>query len=355
MHPSASTDPTVVRISSPADILGVLPHRLGFHPRESLVVVCLEGARRRDRLVMRADLVPSAHDDAVVDDLVARAEHAGATAAVLVCYTEAPAEPGEGLARTGLVEALGDRFEAHGINVVEALLVRDGRWWSYLCDVESCCPLSGSPLPAELSPAAAHYAAEAVAQGRSVLADRDELERGITPSDHAVAVAVREQALAAAGDELMQAVGSGGLEEASRRTVARVRRLVATQAAGGCAVEASDAAFVALGLRDRRTRDEVMTLVLDHEPGVLVGLFSELARRTGDVDAAPVCTVLAWAAYADGGGALAAVAAERALRCEPGYRMAELVLDGLSRMVPPSAIRDMTADVRAELETRAGD
>ena len=33
---------SVVRISAPADILGVLPYRIGFHPSESLVVVCLE-------------------------------------------------------------------------------------------------------------------------------------------------------------------------------------------------------------------------------------------------------------------------------------------------------------------------
>ena len=35
----------MVRISGPADILGVLPYRIGFHPSESLVVVCLEGPR----------------------------------------------------------------------------------------------------------------------------------------------------------------------------------------------------------------------------------------------------------------------------------------------------------------------
>jgi hypothetical protein len=100
---------------------------------------------------------------------------------------------------------------------------------------------------------------------------------------------------------------------------------------------------------DKRARDEVMTLVLDHEPSVLVALLTEIARRTDDVDAAPVCTVLAWAAYADGGGALAAVAAERALRACPGYAMAELLLEGLDRMVPPSRVRTVAAEVRAEL------
>jgi hypothetical protein len=52
-------------------------------------------------------------------------------------------------------------------------------------------------------------------------------------------------------------------------------------------------------------------------------------------------------AYARGHGALASVAAERALRCEPGYSMAKLLLDGMDRMVTPSELRDVSASVRA--------
>ena len=104
-----------------------------------------------------------------------------------------------------------------------------------------------------------------------------------------------------------------------------------------------------LGLHDTRTRDEVMTLVLDHDPAVLVALFSEMARRTDDIGAAPVCTVLAWAAYADGSGALASIAVDRALRCQPGYRMALLVLDGLNGMVSPSTVQRISRRVRADL------
>ena len=58
-----ATAKTIVKISSPADILGVVPHRVGFHPAESIVVVCLHGPRRRDGLVMRLDLAPPEHDD----------------------------------------------------------------------------------------------------------------------------------------------------------------------------------------------------------------------------------------------------------------------------------------------------
>jgi hypothetical protein len=347
MTSPASPDPVVVPISSPADILGVLPHRLGFHPSESLVMICLEGPRRRDRLVMRADLAPPEHDGALVADLVDRAVHIGASGAVVVCYTETPAR-GPGLAREPLVTALCDRLRARGVGVVEALLVCGGRWWSYRCQDERCCPRAGTPLPAELTPAAGRYAAESVALGAAVLADRKALVKAIEPSDHAVAVASRAQAATAAEQTLLAAVAAGGLEAAARLTVETACRLAAERAAGPSTVDPADAALVALGMHDKRARDDVMTLVLDHDPAVLVALFTEIARRTDDPEAAPVCTVLAWASYADGGGALAAVAAERALRACPGYAMAELLLEGLDRMLPPSYVREVASHVRAE-------
>lgn len=347
MTSSAADDPMVVKVSTPADILGVLPHRLGFHPQESLVVVCLEGPRRRDHLVMRVDLVASRHDAAVVADLAERVRHAGATAAVVVVYTETPFD-GE-LARADLVRALLDRLRRRRIDVIEALLVQGRRWFSYQCEDETCCPAVGTPLPDRLTPAAGRYAAEAVAQGAVVLADRESVQRSVEPSDHPVAAAVREQAADAAGELLMDAAVDGGLGGACALTLATLRRLVATWSDGARDIDPVDAAVVAVGMHDKRARDEAMTLVLDHEPGVLVSLLTELARSTGDQEAAPVCTVLAWAAYADGGGALAAVAAERALRAQPGYSMAELVLEGLHQMLSPRAVRRICEDVRAEL------
>ena len=43
------------------------------------------------------------------------------------------------------------------------------------------------------------------------------------------------------------------------------------------------------------------------------------------------------------------VAAQRALRTEPDYLMAQLLLDGIGRMVPPSALLEVAAHVRADL------
>ena len=350
----------MVKISGPADIVGVLPHRLGFHPTESLVVVCLDGPRRRDRLVMRLDLVPERHDEAVVDDVVRRLQHLGASGAALVCYTDDPLGPADergrpALPRAALVDGVGEALAALGIGVIEAVLVNRGRWYPYQpCRDETCCPPGGQPVPVEPTPAAALYAAETVLQGGSVLASRESLRRSIEPSDHAVAVAVRDQAAAVADRRLLDVETELGVDAARDLTLATVHRLVQDWSDGRCDLDPDDVALVAAGLRDKRARDEAMTLVLEHEPAVLVSMLTGLARRTDDARAAPVCTVLAWAAYAGGGGALASVAVERALRCDPGYEMARLVRAGLEGMVPPDAVRAVARAVRTDLGLEGG-
>ncbi len=341
-----NSDPTVVKVSSPADILGVLPHRLGFHARESLVVVSLHGPRRRDELVMRFDLPGVCHDDELCREVVGRLRQRAADATVLVCYTEA-AGPKFGLTRAPLVRALRRALGRAGIEVVDALLVRDGRWWSYLCRDVACCPPEGSPLPAAPTPAANLYAAEAVARGQVVLADRFALERSIEP------VAVDLIAAAQVAERMVGKLEAGDVQAVHRLVRPAVDRLVEAWGAGNCAIDDDEALIVALGLRAKDVRDEVMTLVLDHDPELLAGLFTELARRTPDILAAPVCTVLAWCAYAAGSGALAGVAAERALRVEAGYEMAELILAGLAGMQPPAMVREISALVRAELTAEA--
>jgi hypothetical protein len=342
---------SVVRISAPADILGVLPYRIGFHPSESLVVVCLEGPRRRDRLVMRVDLPGAAEQRGVAADIAERVAHVGATSSVVVVYTE-DADAGRGrtrLAGAGLVQALRSAFRRHEIHLHEALLVRAGRWWSYLCHDPSCCPLEGTPLPEEPTAATLRYAAEAVAQGERVLADRDELRRSVEPSDHAVATAVRRLAgkeTAALVDDVLAEGGSPGLRALTMATLARLRT---RWARGDRRLEPADAALVLLGLHDKRARDATMTGVLDDDADTLLDLLGALARQADDADAAPVCTALGWVAYAHGHGALAAVAAERALRCAPDYSMAQLLLDGLDRMLGPEHVRAVSEAVRAEL------
>jgi hypothetical protein len=343
--------PSVVRLRGPADILGVLPYRLGFHPTESLVVVCLDGPRRRDRLVMRLDLPPAAEEHEVAVELAERVAHVGASAALLVVYTGARSRARRGrLARSGLVRGLRQALADRRVRLHDALLVTDGRWWSYLCHDPVCCPMSGTPLPAEPTEATVRYAVEAVAQGEIVMADRAALRRSVEPSDHGVPRAVREQAALAAEQVLIAAAQDGaGLDGVRELTAARFQALRDRWQRGDRRLPPDDAALVVLGLHDKNCRDAAMTAVLDDDGESLVDLVGALVRQADDPDAAPVCTLLGWVAYAAGNGALAAVAAERAVRCEPGYAMAELLLESMDRMVPPDHLHRISRAVRRDL------
>ena len=156
-----------ISISGPAELVTIVPFHLGFQPERSVVVICLEG--RAVGLVARLDVVgPSEAAQAAV-----QVSHAvrrdGATSVVLVSYEE---EPGE--ARP-LAAAVGAALGLIGIEVMEDLIVLDGRWY---CAREDDCPDGGVELPAPADvPGVAGY----VAAGRSVLGGRAAMEALVTP------------------------------------------------------------------------------------------------------------------------------------------------------------------------------
>ena len=191
------------------------------------------------------------------------------------------------------MDSLVERLAAYDIGVVEALLVRGGRWWSYQCSDQACCPTSGSALPSELTPGASHYAAESVRQGTVVRSDRAALEGSIEPARNRVAAAVRAQAARTAEDSVLAALARDGVAAPGCLALATLRRLVAEWSSGRREVSPEEAALVALGLRDKLARDEAMTMVLDGDSGLLVALLTDLVSRVDGSDAAPVCTLLA--------------------------------------------------------------
>jgi len=154
----------LVRLSTPGDIANAVPHLCGFVPTESLVAISLRGQRRRVGLTLRIDL-PGVD---AAEEIASRLGHDGAAAAVVVVYTS---DGSSVFPRSGLVAALSDALERRGIVVLEALLVRSGRWSSYTCSSPRCCPVAGTPL----GQAPGVLAALSAYDGRAVLRDRGEL------------------------------------------------------------------------------------------------------------------------------------------------------------------------------------
>lgn len=313
---------TVARVTSPADLAASVPELLGFTPSESLVVLALHEPRGRLGLTMRFDLADA---ELGLSDIPARLEHVEATRAALLVFTGSTGE----LPHGALVDALTDGIEARGIRVMEALLVREGTWWSYTC-TGSCCPASGTPVTPAHEGLPGLLAAERVLAGRTLMGSREELVASFQPV-LPLGPDVRLAQLDVAAEDLLDDVVDDR-EGAEAAAVGRLRRALRDPAA----MTAQESARCLVALRLVAVRDEVLSWVpaqADEVRELAVALC-----RSAPLEA-PALTVLGAAAYAQGGGALARTAFEAALAVDPEQRMAALLQEALAGQVPPSQVR----------------
>ena len=162
-----------ITLRGPGDVLAVLPYQLGYHPRRCVVAVSLRG--RSVGLVARTDLPPDDDVASTVGALLGPLCRDGATSVIVIGYEDEPDTSKPSL--LALVELL----EAAAIEVVDVVVVRDGRRYSSVCS-KPCCPPEGVPLP---EPADVPAVAEFVARGRSPLPSRDAVE-GLVAADPAL-------------------------------------------------------------------------------------------------------------------------------------------------------------------------
>ncbi|WP_320068275.1 DUF4192 domain-containing protein [Micromonospora sp. RTGN7] len=313
-------------VRSPADLIAAVPYLLGFHPADSMVVVALRG--RRIVFAARADL-PGPGDDpldpaAHLADVIARQ---GAESATVLGYGDAPRV-------TPAVDAVRRSLAAAGLAVLDALRVTDGRYWSYLCDEPACCPPEGTSYDT----GASEVSAAAVFAGQVALPDREALTGQVAPFDGPARVAMRK-----------------AVDRAERRLATLLDEAPEADLLGGRALRRAGTLAVREAMRrrgERLTDDEVawLTLLLTHLPirdhawertdgrERDVALWTDVLRRAErDLIAAPG-SLLAFAAWRAGQGALAAVALERVIEAHPDYSLALLLDDLLRRGVPPSEL-----------------
>jgi Domain of unknown function (DUF4192) len=300
---------------------------------------------------MRVDLVDPEYDERFAAETAARVAADRAGAAIVVCYTDAPAEA-DRLPRASLVDEVGGQLLRRGIELAEALMVRDGRWFSYTCS-QSCCPPEGTVIPAVAEGVVAQLEAERVLSGRTILASRDDLEASVRGPVALRRIAL-EQVYDRVGEAIVTEIIDGGVDAFARHTVA-VARNAFDEYADGHDLDDDDAARIVLGLRDKVARDELATWGLDGRADELIAFLTELAQRALDDDAAPICTVLASVVYQHGGGPLVTIALERALRSDPGYEMARLLEAMLLGQLPPAKLRAIIRDTRPEVRRQLGE
>ncbi|MEV1173882.1 DUF4192 domain-containing protein [Nonomuraea sp. NPDC049784] len=323
-------------LTTPTDILAAVPYLVGFHPKSSLIVIGLD--RRRAKVVARWGLP---FPPGTLTALEPVFDREGVTEIVIVGYG-----PGE-LVTPAVDEArlLAAKTEVH---VGEALRAHEGRYWSYICDLPTCCPAEGTPYDLSTS----QIAAEATVRGLVALPDRESLERTIAPITGPVRMAMRRATADAitgfqTGLTTTPNLGTFATQYVSE-SLARVRSALRTHEEGG-RLDDADAAELGLALAITRVRDEAWTLMQDSH----ALLWKDLTRRLEPRFTPPAASLLAMAAWRAGNSVQATIALERALAIDPSYSMANLLMHALQNLLSPTILRGRLP-TPAELDAAMG-
>ncbi|MGY5049270.1 DUF4192 domain-containing protein [Streptomyces sp. 900105755] len=359
-----SAHDTQVTLRTPAELADALPYLLGYRPEDSMVLVALHDRAGRGRFGGRARLGIPAHQDdwesaarQLAQGLVTGGERRGARPEQMVAYVcqePAPGESGRDVMRrlAPLTQLLRVECGRLDVPVIEALCVSDGRFWSYCCPTEECCPPEGAPMGL---PGTSVLAAAAAYAGIQVRGSLRELRARLLPWETG-AVLDQEIALDGAGMALVPRI----LDDAFRADVAEEtlalaghvieRYAVATPVSGTHQSDARDdallsheeAATLILGLQDRVTRDRAAAWMEGDQAGPALRLWRALARRCvgpyGEHAAAPL-TLAGWVAWSTGDDLEAREAFAMALGADPGYLFAKLLHQACNEGIDPELIR----------------
>lgn len=335
------TDFKTLRIKNPVDLIACVPLLLGFHPEESVVLITVGAAA--EPFFARVDL-PSAPDDveAVVEDLCRVSRRHGLRTVALVMFTDDP------VAARRTHDALVDGLATVAVDVQLGLRADGSRWFPLI-------GVRGDPDAGEEYDLATHpFTLQAMVEGRVVHESRTALGDSLLPTDPDGVDRVTA-AVDVASDRLLAAARtpSGGRDgQAARQYLVaegrwlqqRVRGLVAGVGPADGGLSDGDVGRVLVGLQSTEVRDVAWAQMTRDNAGRHVELWQALVRRAPLDLLAPPATLLAFAAWLSGDGALAWCALDRARAADPDYSMAALVERALTCAVPPSTWEPLTEE-----------
>jgi hypothetical protein len=342
-NPQAPQDrePTlVVRAGSPAALLRLVPHLLGFVPEASLVVIGVAPPRDRIRVTLRYDL-PDPPEPDLVADIAAHAlgvlSAQRLTAAVAVGYgPEALVAP--------VARELREAAWQAAVDLKEFLRVQDGRYWSYVCGNEKCCPAEGVPFDATAADPAEAEALAAV--GDRVLATRAAVAARVAPLGGIAAESMRQATRRAERHvaQLLAKVRKSARLGAARQMIATeglaaVGAMITRYREGGRFTTDYEIARITVALRDLRVRDDAWARMDPSHAEAHQRLWTDVVRRAQPGHVAAPAALLAFVAWQSGDGALANVALDRALADDPRYSMALLLRQVITAGAPPALAR----------------
>jgi len=366
----------------PADLLAYVPYRLGYRPRDSVVVLSLQASRGAVGLVVRADvadLVTDPGGPALARAVVTHVLRDDPRDVVLVAYGD-----DEDAATRG-ADALADALAElrPGVGIAARWRVASTGYRGLGCTDPACCPPAGHPLTdLDESPVAADlvYAGVAVASSREEAyalppaqparraaalraarrwsGRRDEL--GVRAWRRASLRAWRDVHAAVAAADPRVAVQPAVVQVAAARLgrvaaaftdpIVRDAVLLTILLTGdpGLPDRLLDAASTGLGLGALDDATAAVGLLVDAGQGVppdpdavriaraAAELVAAHARGDGQAYVLGLAAALAWW---QGDGGLAGARADRALEIGPDHGLARLVADALDRGIGPGWAR----------------
>ncbi|MFK0157962.1 DUF4192 family protein [Streptomyces sp. NPDC090493] len=368
-----SAHDTQVTLRTPAELADALPYLLGYRPEDSMVLVALHDRAGRGRFGGRARLGIPAHKDdwesaarQLAQGLVTGGARRGARPEQMVAYVcqePAPGESGRDVMRrlAPLTQLLRVECGRLDVPVIEALCVSDGRFWSYCCPTDACCPPEGAPMGL---PGTSVLAAAATYAGIQVRGSLRELRARLLPWETG-AVLEQEIALDGAGMALVPRILDDVFRaDVAEQTLALAGRVIDRYAAAApvsgthqedvrddTLLSHSEAATLILGLQDRTTRDRAAAWMEGDEAGPALRLWRALARRCvgpyGEHAAAPL-TLAGWVAWSTGDDLEAREAFAMALGADPDYLFAKLLHQACNEGIDPESIRRCLRTERTE-------
>ncbi|WP_439664418.1 DUF4192 domain-containing protein [Lentzea sp. HUAS TT2] len=336
--PSTLSKP--IRVREAGDLFAAIPHLMGFHPADSLVVLVL-----KDHLVsmtMRVDLPRPRHRGFLAAQLQGPLQEQEASEVVLVVVCPPSEHMPEELPHEPLVTALEHELGGVGIEVVEAVWLpscqKDARWLCYL-DID-CHGTLPDPRLSAVAAASAHEG-NVTFESRAALA-------AIAALDPPEALERRSTLL----DELMTTTADPDPGTELRRVSEAIDAVEHRKGS----LPDKEIVALARALAVPEVRDASMGFAAQPRSRLAERLWLELTRTCPAPERAEPACLLAFYAYQRGDGGIASIALDAAEEACPGHMLSKLIRSAVSAAVPPSEMRALSAkymDSARELLARA--
>lgn len=320
-----------ITITSPEAAVAATPYLLGFVPQDSMVLLFSNDLGRN--MALRVDLPPQP-DLAWINSILVGISETPASKVILLAYADT-VPPSFG---TQIVRWLADLLEPV-MEVMSVMVIGDGRIRSLRAD-----PDEDQEEGFDVESLRHHpVVAQCVAEGMACVAARSDLAEQVQPVHDAMS------------KQVAQATRTASTVHDYERHRDALEDHVVALLHGDDDLTADDIVRLAEACADCYVRDPLIAVLLQAHTDSQAPLHCVRTRlgyalaRLPDSHAGPVAATLALLAWADGDGATALIAADRAAELDPTNTLAPLVAQALQYGLPPTTWASLTEDIPIEV------